>query len=360
MRYSTPLLRLKSILVLFQILKQVACCRLRLSSQNLYIETGRYGNKPNPKDEKICRYCDSISNYALEDEFHFVMVYPPSSLWTKTAKKFARMRRRTLVGASARALHIKLKMADEGDSLSNAELREQLMHYGVKHGPITTTTKALLLKKLNEAKSGDRGSSPKVDKAKKRRSVATSTPSKQRTKLAGFSSDEDEIAIKKSASVDSPSAAARRRSAFPRVTYINDSNDSNNSEEKVTATTAISRRRSLPRTPLRGTKSLDLIQRQTKSLVNDSSATANDEDVDEIETTRPNYRKNSFDLEEEHDIVQKRKTKTDQRQSPASSSSSNSTIGNVSMATRSQGKPKGQNQAARDQTDSIAEVFLHY
>ncbi|XP_065058607.1 inner nuclear membrane protein Man1-like [Rhopilema esculentum] len=176
-------------------------------------------------------------------------------------------------------------MADEGDSLSNAELREQLMYYGVKHGPITATTKALLLKKLNEAKSGGRRSSPKVDKVKKRRSIATSNPSQQRTKLAGFSKEEDEIVIKKS-----------------QVCRI-DSNDSNNSEEKVTVT----------------------------------------------------RRRNSFDLEEEHDIVQKRKTKTDQRQSPASSSSSNSTIGNASLTARLQGKPKGQYQAARDQTDSIAE-----
>ena len=46
----------------------------RLSSHNLHIETGRYSNKPTPKDGRICRYCDSISTYALEDEFHFVMV----------------------------------------------------------------------------------------------------------------------------------------------------------------------------------------------------------------------------------------------------------------------------------------------
>ena len=45
-------------------------CRIRLSSHNLFIESGRSQNIP--RSERICQLCNSD----IEDEFHFVLKCP--------------------------------------------------------------------------------------------------------------------------------------------------------------------------------------------------------------------------------------------------------------------------------------------
>ena len=45
-------------------------CKIRLSSHNLFIESGRSQNIP--RSERICQLCNSD----IEDEFHFVLKCP--------------------------------------------------------------------------------------------------------------------------------------------------------------------------------------------------------------------------------------------------------------------------------------------
>ena len=51
-------------------------CKFRLSSHDLEIETGRYGNKSIPPEQIICKICDLR---LVEDEFHFLMICPKFS-----------------------------------------------------------------------------------------------------------------------------------------------------------------------------------------------------------------------------------------------------------------------------------------
>ena len=46
--------------------------KFRLSSHDLEIETGRYGNKSIPPEQRICKICDLS---LVEDEVHFLMVF---------------------------------------------------------------------------------------------------------------------------------------------------------------------------------------------------------------------------------------------------------------------------------------------
>jgi len=46
--------------------------KFRLSSHQLRIETGLYGNNRIPQNERYCLICNSRD---LEDEFHFICVY---------------------------------------------------------------------------------------------------------------------------------------------------------------------------------------------------------------------------------------------------------------------------------------------
>ena len=45
--------------------------KFRLSSHDLEIETGSYGNKSIPPEQRICKTCDLS---LVEDEFHFLMI----------------------------------------------------------------------------------------------------------------------------------------------------------------------------------------------------------------------------------------------------------------------------------------------
>ncbi len=47
--------------------------RLRLSSHQLRVETGRYGRNRTPRDERYCLQCNTGD---IEDEYHFVCVCP--------------------------------------------------------------------------------------------------------------------------------------------------------------------------------------------------------------------------------------------------------------------------------------------
>eukprot|EP00794_Sanderia_malayensis_P007453 gene7453-8275_t len=84
-------------------------------------------------------------------------------------------------------------MADDDSSLSDAELRAQLKTHGVNPGPITASTRPVLLKKLGILKRGESANQPAKQTKKSRRSVASSTPTRHKTKLSGFSSGEEDF-----------------------------------------------------------------------------------------------------------------------------------------------------------------------
>ena len=208
-------------------------------------------------------------------------------------------------------------MADESDTLSDAQLRDQLKLFGVNTGPVTATTRSLLKKKLKSLKSGESSPSTTASKAKKRRSIATSSPSRQKTKLAGFSSEEEDFPVKKAVSVDSPSAASRRRSAFPRVNYIksqenDDSEESNLDDDRVERPTTFKPvgRRSLTRTNVRETRSLDTLPGGAKN----GPSMMYDEDSEDNLQKRPNYRKNSFEFDDD-DAAGVLRKKSDEKES---------------------------------------------
>ena len=50
--------------------------KLRLSAHNLHIETGRYGSKKTPRDERYCLTCKSNGLSIVEDEVHFLLNCP--------------------------------------------------------------------------------------------------------------------------------------------------------------------------------------------------------------------------------------------------------------------------------------------
>lgn len=50
---------------------KIALARFRTSSHNLFIETGRYDNTPQP--ERLCKSCNMNQ---IEDEYHFLLVCP--------------------------------------------------------------------------------------------------------------------------------------------------------------------------------------------------------------------------------------------------------------------------------------------
>ena len=50
--------------------------KFRLSSHDLEIETGRYGNESIPSEQRIFKICDLS---LVEDEFHFLMICPKFS-----------------------------------------------------------------------------------------------------------------------------------------------------------------------------------------------------------------------------------------------------------------------------------------
>lgn len=191
-------------------------------------------------------------------------------------------------------------MADDGETLSDAQLRDQLKLFGINAGPVTASTRTILLKKLKSVKSGESSPISTAAKAKKRRSVATSTPSRQRTKLSGFSSGEDDFPVKKSASVDSPSTASRRRSAFPRVRSVrnedNDDSDGSSLDDKIPAVPKpVGGRRSLPRIYAQESKSFDTLPGAAKN----GQTMVYDEEEDISLPAFPSYRKNSFEFEDD-------------------------------------------------------------
>ncbi len=55
---------------------RTALSRLRLSSHNLAIETGRHARPKIPRSERVCDKCDTGS---VEDEIHFIMACPKYS-----------------------------------------------------------------------------------------------------------------------------------------------------------------------------------------------------------------------------------------------------------------------------------------
>lgn len=228
-------------------------------------------------------------------------------------------------------LHTKFKMADEDDSLSDAQLRDQLKTYGQNPGPITASTRGLWLKKLTKLKSGGVSNNATAKKSKNRRSIATSTPSRQQSKLSGFSSGEDEFPVRKSAVVDSPSASARRRSAFPRVAHVKEENDSDSSvsvEEKVARPDrSVGRRRSLPRTYIRETKPFNTLPGGASTALETSTNFVNDQEALQIHERPAAYRKNSFEFEDEYSAVVKNREEvgTSRRISPRKQNDENST-----------------------------------
>ena len=262
-------------------------------------------------------------------------------------------------------LHTKFKMADEDDSLSDAQLRDQLKTYGQNPGPITASTRGLWLKKLNKLKSGQTSNNTTAKKSKNRRSIATSTPSRQ-SKLSGFSSGEDEFPVRKSAAVDSPSASARRRSAFPRVGHVREENDSDSSasvEEKVARPErSVGRRRSLPRTYVRETKPFNTLPGGASTAFETSVDFVDDQEMHQIHARPTAYRKNSFEFEEdEHSAIVKNREEVgaSRRISPRKQKDENSTnetrhATSISQSTVVQKSTVKRRNFANDETDANA------
>ena len=188
-------------------------------------------------------------------------------------------------------------MEDELENLSDAQIRDQLKLFGVNTGPVTQSTRSILLKKLRSLKSGQSISTGA--KAKQRRSIATSSPAQGRTKLAGFSSDEEEIPIKKPTSKNSPSSASRRRSAFPQINQSknveNDDTNENNLDGRVSYSSRPMARRSLPRSFPREINSRDTLPGGSKN----GPTMIYDEEVEHIAQEKPTSRRYSFEFEDE-------------------------------------------------------------
>lgn len=184
-------------------------------------------------------------------------------------------------------------MEDELENLSDAQIRDQLKLFGVNAGPVTQSTRSVLLKKLKLLKSGQ--SSSTAAKAKQRRSIATSSPAQGRTKLSGFSSDEEEISFKKLASKNSASSISRRRSAFPQINQSKNVENDDTNENNFGDRSKPMARRSLPRSFPREINSHDILPGENKN----GPTLIYDEEVGHIAKERPTSRRYSFEFEDE-------------------------------------------------------------
>ncbi len=251
-------------------------------------------------------------------------------------------------------------MADEEDNLTDAQLRAQLKIYGVNPGPILPTTKPLLLKKLKALKKGGVENQEFASKAKKRRSVASSTPTRHKAKLSGFSSGEEDFPGTADKAVDSPSGKSRRRSALPKAGYINKSKGGENNipssslynhddaetDEKgpslgLTTTTSTNTRR---RSAARPSKSLQSFSTDSTAAPSAAPQFIADEHSHKIRT---NFRKNSFEIGEdegEPNVTVRKKTP----KRPAHSSDTNISY-QKKPSTPANGAEKSNNA---DETDS--------
>ena len=189
-------------------------------------------------------------------------------------------------------------MADNLDSLPDAKIREQLKLLGVDAGPITPSTRSLWLKKLKSLKLGQSNATSR--KAKQRQSIGTSSPGRARTKLSGFSSDEEEFPLKKTHSypADPKSSVSRRRSAFPRSNHVEneerDDTDDTSFGDTVSSKYKLLQRRSLPRSYIQESELYDTLPGGAKNGPNPMHK--KEEMYDEPE--RQTLRKYSFELED--------------------------------------------------------------
>ena len=189
-------------------------------------------------------------------------------------------------------------MADNLDSLTDAKIREQLKLLGVEAGPITPSTRSVWLKKLKFLRLGQ--SNATSGKAKQRRSVGTSSPGRARTKLSGFSSDEEEFPLKKTQSYPAgpKSSASRRRSAFPRSNHVEneerDDTDDTSLGDTVGSKYKLLQRRSLPRSYIQESELYDTLPGGAKNGPNPMY----EKEVTYGEQERPTLRKYSFELED--------------------------------------------------------------
>lgn len=103
-------------------------------------------------------------------------------------------------------------------TISDDELRNQLEQLGVKVGPITDSTRPLLLRKLKRLQKEGAGKAKEVKKDTRRKSPPSSVKKRQSPsrRLLGFSSDEEE---------DKPSYRPRRRVATGRGVRIKEEDD---------------------------------------------------------------------------------------------------------------------------------------
>ena len=113
--------------------------------------------------------------------------------------------------------------ASDGD-ISDAELRRQLKALGEEPGPITPSTKGLLLRKLKRLQNtrGSNATPPKKSSPKRstiaRRSIPTTRNQSPSRKLIGFSSDEEDAGpIHSSSLVDDSRARRGEETSFSNV-----------------------------------------------------------------------------------------------------------------------------------------------
>ncbi len=248
-------------------------------------------------------------------------------------------------------------MADENGTLSDAELRAELKSYGVNPGPILASTRPTLLKKLNILKKGEiENQNTAKQQAKKRRSVASSTPTRHKAKLSGFSSGEEDFPSQSVSSVDTPSTSSRRRSVLPKVVYINKTKDDisntisqpqDETEEK--GPKASYRRRSLPRSSARPTKSLESFSNDFSKPTSTVSDSVDDSQIHQI---RSNVRKNSFEFEDEEvtDGSQLQENVTMRKKSPLKTVHSSDTSISYQKTRRS---PRKANQTMEYETSNL-------
>ena len=55
---------------------RIMLSKFRLSSHDLEIERGRYGNKSVKTEKRYCKFCKSNKILIVKDEFHFLMICP--------------------------------------------------------------------------------------------------------------------------------------------------------------------------------------------------------------------------------------------------------------------------------------------
>ena len=59
---------------------RIMLSKFRLSSHDLEIERGRYGNKSVRTEERYCKFCKSYNTLMVEDEFHFITRCPQDNI----------------------------------------------------------------------------------------------------------------------------------------------------------------------------------------------------------------------------------------------------------------------------------------